>query len=81
MGHPNLSLERHASRCADRAAETERRGCAPGEPWKRGEILATVWGFIAFWPIGLAVPGWKFWQRDPGGILSFGQERWGNRAN
>jgi Protein of unknown function (DUF2852) len=41
-------------------------------------------GFIVFWPIGLAVLGWKFWQRNsgyPGDIVSFGREKWGNRAN
>jgi hypothetical protein len=48
------------------------------------EILAMVLGFIVFWPIGLAVLGWKFWQRKsgyPGDIVSFGREKWGNRAN
>ena len=57
-------------------------GCAAGEPWKLVEILAMVLGFIVFWPIGLAVLGWKFWQRKsgyPGDIVSFGREKW--RAN
>jgi hypothetical protein len=60
------------------------RGCAPGEPWKVVEILAMVLGFIVFWPIGLAVLGWKFWQRKsgyPGDLVSFGREKWGSRAN
>jgi hypothetical protein len=60
------------------------RGRAPGEPWKLVEILAMVLGFVVFWPIGLAVLGWKFWQRKsgyPGDILSFGREKWGNQAN
>jgi hypothetical protein len=59
------------------------RGCVPGEPWKAVEILAMVLGFIVFWPIGLAVLGWKIWQRKsgyPGDIISFGREKWGNRA-
>ena len=41
-------------------------------------------GLIVFWPIGLAVLGWKFWQRKsgyPGDIVSFGREKWGSRAN
>jgi hypothetical protein len=60
------------------------RGCAPGEPWKLVEVLAMVLGFIVFWPIGLAVLGWKFWQRKsgyPGDMLSFGREKWGNRVS
>jgi hypothetical protein len=62
----------------------EAQWCAPGEPWKLVEIVAMVLGFIVFWPIGLAVLGWKFWQRKsgyPGDIVSFGREKWGNRAN
>ena len=56
-----------------------RYGCARGEPWKLVEILAMVLGFIVFWPIGLAVLGWKFWQRKsgyPGDIVTFGREKW-----
>lgn len=55
------------------------RGCAPGEPWKAVEILAMVLGFIVFWPIGLAVLGWKIWQRRsgyPGDIVAFAREKW-----
>ena len=56
-----------------------RHGCAGGEPWKLVEVLAMVLGFIVFWPIGLAVLGWKFWQRKsgyPGDIVAFGREKW-----
>jgi Protein of unknown function (DUF2852) len=52
--------------------------------WKPVEILAMVLGFIVFWPIGLGVLGWKFWQKKsgyPGDIISFGREKWGNWAN
>src|ERR1700732_4327996 len=55
-----------------------------GEPWKPVEILAMVLGFIVFWPIGLAVLGWKFWQKKsgyPGDIVSFGREKWEKWAN
>jgi Protein of unknown function (DUF2852) len=48
--------------------------------WKPVEILAMVVGFIVFWPIGLGVLGWKFWQKKsgyPGDIISFGREKWG----
>jgi len=63
------------------------RGYWHGEPWKPVEILAMVLGFIVFWPIGLAVLGWKFWQKKsgyPGDIISFisfGREKWGSWAN
>jgi hypothetical protein len=60
------------------------RGCWQGAPWKPVEILAMVLGFIVFWPIGLAVLGWKFWQKRsgyPGDIISFGREKWGNWTN
>jgi hypothetical protein len=43
-----------------------------------------VLGFIVFWPIGLGVLAWKFWQKKsgyPGDIISFGREKWGNWAN
>jgi len=65
------------------AGKSQWRGCAPGEPWKAVEVLAMVLGFIVFWPIGLAVLGWKIWQRKsgyPGDIVAFGREKWGNSA-
>ena len=55
-----------------------------GKPWKPVEILAMVLGFVVFWPIGLAVLGWKFWQKKSGysgDIISFGREKWGNWAH
>jgi Protein of unknown function (DUF2852) len=54
------------------------------EPWRPVEILAMVLGFIVYWPIGLAVLGWKLWQKKsgyPGDIISFGREKWGSWAN
>jgi Protein of unknown function (DUF2852) len=56
------------------------RGCGAGQPWKPIEILAMILGFIVFWPIGLAVLGWKLWQRKsgyPGDLVAFGREKWG----
>ena len=61
--------------------QSNGRGYWHGEPWKPVEILAMVLGFIVFWPIGLAVLGWKFWQKKsgyPGDIISFGREKWGS---
>jgi len=48
----------------------------PGGPWTRGcansrwtpvELIAMVLGFMVFWPIGLAILGYKYWQRKNGG--------------
>jgi hypothetical protein len=41
-----------------------RRG---GSRWTAFEIVAMVLGFIVFWPIGLAILGYKFWQHRYGG--------------
>jgi Protein of unknown function (DUF2852) len=41
-----------------------RRG---GSRWTAFEIIAMVLGFIVFWPMGLAVLGYKFWQSRNGG--------------
>src|ERR1700758_1653648 len=63
--------------------EGRGRGCAPGEPWKAVEVLTMVLGFIVFWPIGLAVLGWKIWQRKSGyqgDIVTFGREMWARRG-
>ncbi len=59
-------------------------GYRHGEPWKPVEVLAMVLGFIVYWPIGLAVLGWKFWQKKSGysgDIVSFGREKWEKWAN
>jgi len=42
-----------------------RRGCGPSR-WSAFEIMAMVLGFIVFWPIGLAILAYKFWQRRSG---------------
>ena len=38
-----------------------------GSRWSAFEIIAMVLGFIVFWPIGLAILGYKLWQRRYGG--------------
>jgi len=45
-------------------ARWRRRG---GSRWTTFEIVAMVLGFIVFWPIGLAVLGYKYWQGRSGG--------------
>jgi hypothetical protein len=63
---------------SSRTGTGPRRHCH-GEPWKPVEILAMVLGFLVFWPIGVAILVWKFWQRKTGyegDIVSFGRERW-----
>jgi hypothetical protein len=47
--------------------------------WTPVEILAMVLGFIVFWPIGLAILAFKFWQRKtgyPGDLQTAAQEKW-----
>lgn len=59
-------------------------GCWRGRPWHPVELIAMILGFIVFWPIGLAVLAWKLWQKKSGyegDIVTFGREKWENRAN
>lgn len=42
------------------------RGCAGGR-WTPVELIAMVLGFMVFWPIGLAILAFKYWQRKTGG--------------
>jgi len=44
------------------------RGCRASR-WSAFEIIAMVLGFVVFWPIGLAILGYKFWQRKTGSVL------------
>ena len=54
-----------------------RRGCGASR-WTAFEIMAMVLGFIVFWPIGLAILGYKFWQRKNGGddLQTFATSKW-----
>jgi Protein of unknown function (DUF2852) len=38
-----------------------------GSRWTAFEIIAMILGFVVFWPIGLAILGYKIWQRRYGG--------------
>jgi len=42
------------------------RACA-GSRWTPVELIAMVLGFMVYWPIGLAILGFKYWQRKTGG--------------
>jgi hypothetical protein len=42
------------------------RACAGGR-WTAVELIAMVLGFMIFWPIGLAVLAFKYWQYKTGG--------------
>lgn len=58
------------------------RSC--GRSWKPLEIGAMVLGFALYWPIGLAVVGWKFWQKKSGyqgDLFSFAREKWETASN
>ena len=52
-----------------------RRG---GGRWTAFEIVAMVLGFIVFWPIGLAILGYKFWQSRYGGpdLQTLANNKW-----
>ena len=74
----------------DAGPGSSRNGCCgarsvrQGHIWRPFELLAMVLGFIFFWPIGLAVIGFKIWQRRsdyPGDLSSFVQERMENLRN
>lgn len=56
-------------------ARWRRRG---GSRWTAFEIIAMVLGFIVFWPIGLAILGYKFWQSRNGGpdLQTFAASKW-----
>ena len=53
-------------------------GCGASR-WSMFEIVAMVLGFIVFWPIGLAILGFKMWQRKsgyPGDLQTAAQDKW-----
>ena len=58
-----------------------RRG--GGSRWSAFEIIAMVLGFIVFWPIGLAILGYKFWQSRNGGpdLQTLATSRWQDARN
>jgi hypothetical protein len=48
--------------------------------WKPMELAAMILGFALFWPIGLAILGWKIYQAKTDYAGDFGQfahEKWG----
>ena len=54
------------------------RGCGASR-WSLFEIVAMVLGFIVFWPIGLAILGFKIWQRKSGyqgDLQTVAQDKW-----
>ena len=40
-----------------------RRSWSCGASWTPAELLAMILGFMVYWPIGLAIVGWKVVQR------------------
>ena len=48
-------------------ASWRRGACGGSARWSGFEIAAMVLGFIVFWPIGLAVLGYKIYQKKMGG--------------
>jgi hypothetical protein len=55
-----------------------------GGSWKPLEIGAVILGFALYWPLGLAVIGWKFWQKKSGyqgDLFAFTREKWDAASN
>ncbi len=46
--------------------------------WTPFELVAMILGFIVFWPIGLAILAYKFWQRKTGSedLQGFMAHKW-----
>ncbi len=64
-------------------SEAAARSCA-GRGWKPLEIAAMIFGFMLYWPLGLAVIAWKFWQKRSGyqgDLFAFGREKWESAAD
>ena len=49
-----------------------------GARWTPFEIIAMILGFVVFWPIGLAILGYKLWQSRSGGpdLQTFVTDKW-----
>jgi uncharacterized protein DUF2852 len=65
------------------SAQWRGRGCGASR-WSVFEIVAMVLGFIVFWPIGLAILAFKFWQRKagyPGDLQTMAQDKWREARN
>jgi hypothetical protein len=65
------------------SASWRSRGCGANR-WSLFEIVAMVLGFIVFWPIGLAILGFKLWQRKSGyqgDLQTVAQEKWRDARN
>ncbi|HUO54601.1 MAG TPA: DUF2852 domain-containing protein [Rhodoblastus sp.] len=66
-----MSCSRHAG---------ARHGQCGHMRWKPIEAIAMILGFAVFWPVGLAILGWKIYQAKTnyaGDFGQFAQEKWG----
>jgi hypothetical protein len=55
-----------------------RRGYRGAGGWSLFEVATMILGFMVFWPIGLAVLGYKLWQAKHGGddLQTFATAKW-----
>jgi hypothetical protein len=55
-----------------------RRGRGGSGRWSAFDIVAIVVGFSVFWPVGLAILGYKFWQSRSGAadLQTFAMNKW-----
>ena len=55
-----------------------RGRCGGFARWRPLELVAMILGFVVFWPIGLAIIGFKVWQKRSGyggDVFTFAEER------
>ena len=74
----NASQENSAWGGAGEGVYWRRGRCGGNYRWRPLELMAMVLGFIVFWPIGLAILGFKMWQRRSGyqgDLATFAQEK------
>ena len=65
MAYSDTPRDEGRARWGDNNGEwRSARRCGPS--WRPLEIAAMVLGFMVFWPIGLAIVGFKVWQRQTG---------------
>ncbi|WP_395664303.1 DUF2852 domain-containing protein [Methylocella sp.] len=65
-------------------ARATARAATCGMGWKPLEIAAAVFGFMLYWPLGVGVIGFKFWQKRSGyrgDLFSFAREKWDGAVN
>lgn len=61
-----MSCHNHSWRSANGGQSRGPWGCGGRAHWKPLELAAVIFGFLVFWPLGLALLLIKLWQRNHG---------------